>query len=319
MLRALLAAACAAILAVLVFVDLPGDLIFLEVLQNWGHAPAAGLIALVTLYLLSGRGAGAGESHWPRAREYVLAGAIAIALGIAVEVVQGFIGRDAEVEDAVQDTLGVVATLSVHAWLFRARLALRPGARVTLIAAALIAMIWATAPVAECAAAYWHRARLFPVLADFRSPRDLYFIRVVAPPVERQIHPAGVPGLGDEPTLRVPYGDHPWPGVVIDEPQPDWSAFHNLAVDVSNPNASDLAMLLTVHDRAYIGGKEDRYDRRFIIPANQRLVLKTSLTDVLHGPRGRVLNLREIGRMAIVQDSPAPLPAFFLNRVWLEK
>jgi len=317
MLRTLLAAACAALLAVLVFVDLPSDLIFLEVLQNWGHAPAAGLIALVILYLLCRR-SGASESHWPRAREYVLAGALAIGLGIAVEVVQGFIGRDAEVSDAVQDALGVVATLSSHAWLFRTRLALKASARAALIAAAAITAIWATAPVAECAAAYWHRAQLFPVLADFQSSRDLYFIRVVAPPVERLIHPAGVPGLGDEPTLRVPYGDHPWPGVVIDEPQPDWSAFHNLAVDVSNPNSSDLAMLLTVHDRAYIGGKEDRYDHRFIVPAKQRLILKAAIADIAQGPRDRVLNLRQIGRMAVVQDSPAPQPAFFLNRVWLE-
>jgi hypothetical protein len=317
MLRPLLAAACAALLAVLVFVDLPGDLIYLEVLQNWGHAPAAGLIALVTLYWLCG-GRGANPYRWPRTREYFLAGGIAMGLGIAVEVAQSFIGRDAEVGDAVQDALGVVATLSVHAWLFRQRLKLPAGARAALIALAAITTLWATAPVAECAAAYWHRARLFPVLADFRSPRDLYFIRVVAPPVERVLHATGVPGLGDEPTLRVPYGDHPWPGVVIDEPQPDWSAFHNLAVDVSNPNSSALAMLLTVHDRAYIGGKEDRYDRHFTVAANQRLVLKTPLSDILRGPRGRKLNLREIGRMAVVQESWSPQPAFYLNRVWLE-
>ncbi len=315
MLRALLAAACIAAIVVIVFVDLPGKLKYVEVVQNWGHAPVFGLLSLGILYLKTHTGKRAPAGH---PRDYFFAAAVAIALGVAVEIVQFFIGRDADPFDALQDALGIGATLSIHAWLFRHHLNLGARQRKAVIAIALVTALWAMAPVAACAAAYWHRDRLFPVIADFRSPLDLYFIRAGEPPFARVGLPAGVPGVRDQPTLRVPFGDHPWPGVVIEEPKPDWSGYQNLAVDISNPNASELTLLLTIHDRAYIGGKEDRYNRTFVVPAHERFILKTPLRDIEHGPEARTLNMRELWRVAIVQDRHSPQPAFFLNRVWLE-
>jgi hypothetical protein len=297
--RALLFLVCAITLAAVIFLDFPGGLRISDAIQNWAHAPAFAVLALGFLRAFRGR--------------YWLAGAAAVALGIAVEIVQYFLDRDADPLDVLQDTLGVVAALALHAAWFRPRSWL-------LRMTAAIAIAWAFVPLAYCAAAYWHRSQQFPVLVDFQSPLDLYFLRRFDPPLARVNLPAqfneGPPAF----TVFAPYGEHPWPGVVFEEPPADWSGYRTLAIDVANPNLQTLQMILTVHDRKYDGTPADRFDRVFTVPARQRFVLRTPIAELARAPRNRAMDLTAIWRMAIAQrrDMPNPQPGFFLNRVWLE-
>lgn len=310
--QAVLFLVCAATLGAVIFLDFPGGLRYSDAVQNWAHAPAFAVVVLGLLSLFSAR------SRRPVSIQgYGIAGAVAVLLGIAVEIVQGFLNRDADPLDVLQDTLGIVAALALHAAWSSGR-----GTRKwALHLVATMAIIWACAPLGVCAAAYWHRAQQFPVIVDFRSPLDLYFLRQFAPPLERRMLPA--PFSGEEArelTLFAPYGDHPWPGVVFEEPQPDWKGYRTLVVDVANPNSTDLELILSVHDRQYDGTPADRFDRAFTVPSDQRLVLRTPLAELARAPRGRTLDLSAIWRMAVAQQRPSrnPQPGFFLNRVWLE-
>jgi hypothetical protein len=310
--RVVLALASLAVFGAVVFLDVPGDRGYSSALQNWAHAPAFGIIALVILYLQPGR-------QFDRLRPYALAAAGAILLGIGTEFLQRLIGRDAELGDALQDIFGVFAALSLHALIVRRQPVLPPIQRRLIVRVALISSLLTLAPIVECAAAYWHRHQAFPVLADFRSDFDLYFIRQTQPPLKRTLLPASLGSAAGEAALYSPYGSgNTWPGVVIEEPYANWSGYRTLAVEVANPNASDLTLQLTVHDREYDGRPEDRFDRVFVVPPHQRLVVRASLDEIARGPRERTMDLQRLWRIAIAQQHRSHLPGFFLKRVWLE-
>jgi hypothetical protein len=207
-------------------------------------------------------------------RAYGLAGMGALALGVAVEIVQYFMHRDADPRDVLQDFWGIAAVLALHARWFASPEAQNRKRAWALQVTAAIAIVWACAPLVHCAAAYGHRSRQFPVIVDFQSSLDLYFLRAFDPPLARVRLPAQFSHDAREFTVFAPYGDHPWPGVVFEEPPPDWRGYRTLVIDVANPNPADLAMILTVHDRQYDGTSADRFDREFTLRARQRLVLR---------------------------------------------
>lgn len=85
-----------------------------DVLLNLGHLPAYGLLALVGLRLLLGRG-------WPRRRAAVVAGAVALGLGAALELVQPWFGRNMSLKDLIADAVGVALGLLLGHFLLARR------------------------------------------------------------------------------------------------------------------------------------------------------------------------------------------------------
>jgi len=168
---ALLWLAALAVVLTVIFGDLPGEGQYMAVLQNGCHSPAFAVLSLITLALLAPRI----RSPLARAVSTVVA---MVLVGAATEGIQSLFGRDAELEDVVNDlvgALGATGTWLYFQWRGRAGAAARI-ARIVVIAICAGALAYWLNPFVQCTRAYWERAAQFPVLAQFRSPRDLYFI-----------------------------------------------------------------------------------------------------------------------------------------------
>ena len=103
------------------------------------------------------------------------------------------------------------------------------------------------------------------------------------------------------------------------EVPPDWSGYTTLAVDFTNPTPMNLQFILRVHDARHDNQPEDRFGRRFELPAGTRDVLRVPLQDIAAGPKTRRLDLQRVAGMIIFRtdDSP-PAGELYLSRVWLE-
>src|SRR5262249_48320041 len=148
---------------------------------------------------------------------------ITVALGAATEVAQFVSHRDPSVGDVLRDALGAAATLSVSAYLGSPRSP--SGGRRLRAASAVIAargLGLVTPPVIWCLAAYAHRDMRFPVLCDFESPLDLYFISKGDPGIRRTTAPAPFSRRANERALFVPLVAKSVSGVTLVEPYPDW-------------------------------------------------------------------------------------------------
>lgn len=292
--------AAAAILLIVIFVEVPGAAKYSQVIQNSGHAPAFGLLALLLLDLFKTNTA----RPW---RPLALAFISTVTLGIGTELAQAVLHRDAEVQDVIHDAVGALCALSV--WVcFRYRHdAPRRLTRAIAATLALITFGTAVAPLVVCAAAYRHRHGEFPVIAQFSSPLDLYFIEATDP------HANIVRG-----GLHVGLEHGRWPGITLNEPSPDWSRYSQLFVDVSNPGQTALPLSIRVNDRQHNFHYEDRFTREFAVAPTSRLTVRYSLEEIASAPRGRRMDMRNIATVIIFRSGAVAGQSLVLHRIWLQ-
>lgn len=289
---------------------LPSHPLILGVLNNFAHAPVFGAFAVVVLILLRR------HSSLPALAGYLAVLLIALAAGGAVELIQSQLGRAAEWRDLRSDALGAIAGLAIHAALaggtaWRRWLAIA----IAIVAAAPVA--W---PVAQASQAYLVRWRKFPAIVQGLEPADRYFVHVRGADAVSAELPAAWARAGDPPSLRVRIAGGSWPGIDHVEPQPDWSGYSLLRLDLTNPNDLPLILTLRVHDRSHDNRAADRFNRSFELAPRSRTVLVVPLREIAEAPDGRMLDLSSVaGLILFTSGEPADVGReYYVTRVWLE-
>jgi hypothetical protein len=298
----LLSAAAVGIVLTVVFGDLPGTGHYIAVLQDACHAPAFFTLALILLVLLGRSAATRGRSLLWRA---TLVLPTLLLIGIGTELWQSQIGRDAEVTDVISDLIGAGAGTSFW-WYGHLRDRSDGPARLHRAAALLICLalgaLWLT-PVVRCGLAYWRRDAQFPVLAQFHSPLDQYFI---------------TGGIQQQAALRVPLERGEWPGMTLEEPVADWRGLHELLLDLGNPSQAALPLGLRINDRSHTGAYEDRFNTHFQLPPLVRTTLHIPLDQVARAPRGRPMDMSHIKQLILFGSGGTTGRAVLVYRIWLQ-
>lgn len=295
----LIAAGLLVALALVVFADVPSTTRLARELQNAAHAPAFAVIAWLLVKAMH-------PLALPFARTYACAFGLALLLAGGTEAIQYLLARDASWTDLARDLAGTTIALCLLASFDEPVSRIRRARQSLWIAAVAIGLV-TLASLGWSIAAYIHRARQFPTLVAFDSKLDGYFIHV---------HGAGgIDRTRGGAYVRLAGTD--WPGVVVEEPSPDWSGFAVLAIRVSNPSSQNLTLTLRIHDALHNKQFEDRLNRTFALPAATATLWRVPLADVAAAPRGRVMDLTRIAEMQLFSTPSAG--AFVLHGVWLER
>jgi VanZ family protein len=259
---------------------------FARTIENAGHTPLFFVLTLGVFYAL--REGGKLSGLWL----YVTAGLIGVGTGLASEVIQIPIGRDASWEDVGADAVGAVLALAAFAAFdFRAH-SQRWLSGVPLLVACVCVAIYVT-PVVRMARAYMHRNGQFPVLADFRSRLEIYWIVGIG--VKREIADGA---------LQVELVADTFPGVAFHEPVPDWRGYRNLVIDVRNPDDVELNLGVRVHDRWHRHVFSDRFNKHYAIAPGERRSVTIPLDEVRHGPRTRLMDMAHISDVTLFRAGP---------------
>jgi hypothetical protein len=253
-------------------------------LENAGHTPLFLLATLIVLLVLRH------DLRIEGARLYALAGLIGMGAGLLSEIIQKPLRRDASWEDVFADAVGVVCALALFA-LFDRRAAIGRGTRVFASFVALVCIVAYCQPIVSMARAYLHRNGQFPVLANFSSSTELYW--VVGYGINRDI----VRGA-----LAVEFDADTFPGLSLHEPMPDWRGFKTLVIDVENPETVPLFLGVRVHDRRHGRTYNDRFNRRFELAATERRELRVALDDVQRAPRERLMDMGHISDITLFRS-----------------
>lgn len=289
---------------------LPSHPLIIGVLNNFAHAPVFGAFAVVVLVLLRR------HTSLPALAVYFVAFLLALAAGGAVELVQPLLGRAAELRDLRNDALGALAGLALHG-------AIVDGSarrRVPTVAVAIAAAMPAVWPVAEASQAYLVRLLRFPVIVQGLASGEQYFIQVQGAAVVPEVLPAAWARPEDPESLHIRIASGSWPGIHHLEPQPDWSGYSLLKLDLTNPDDRPLNLTLRVHDRAHDNRASDRFNRSFDLKPRIRAVLSIPLREIAEAPIGRTLDLSRVAGL-ILFTSGDPLEIgreYYVTRIWLE-
>lgn len=278
----------------------------LAVLNNAAHAPVFGALAVAWLLLLR-EVSPLGEWH-----RFAVAFLATVATGGLIELIQPAIGRGAEWVDLLNDALGAITGLALAAAFISRRL---PMLLIALVAAAPV--LW---PVAEASIAYATRAWEFPTVLGGDTRADRFFVRTHGVKWEPSMLPPQWSQAGDPLSLRIQIVGGNWPGITHNEPQPDWSDYSKLMLDITNPESRPLRLTLRVHDRLHDNRAGDRFNRTIILAAARRSVLVIPLLEIASAPEGRSLDLSRVaGVILFGEGNPEMIDRrFYLTRIWLE-
>lgn len=303
------------LLALVVLAPLPGSTRLFRALHDSAHAPVFGCIALLILTLLRSQPR---TRDWKPAAQYVAAFLSSTFLGAATELLQIPVARDASLLDWRNDVLGSAAFLAAFA-AFDPRVPRRAWIKGLLAGVAALAMIASTLPVLQALREQIRRESQFPVLVDFTHRFDGYYVAGSGDAaLIFEAMPEAWRRQPQEQALRIEFGEGRWPGVILDEPSPDWSRYATLAIDVTNPTEVPLELVVRVHDRAHNNAFTDRFNRDFSIGPRTRSELRIPLSEIRAAPAGRAMGMQEIEALVLFRDAGSGASRMYLSRAWLE-
>jgi VanZ family protein len=285
--RLLLLVVYVLVAAALLFVPLPISTTYAgRTIENAGHTPLFLIGTLAVLSILRH------DLKLNGARLYALAGLIGCGAGFLSEVIQKPLHRDASWEDVFADATGAVCALALYALVDRAP-AVRAPVRAAVFAVAMVCIAAYAAPIVSMTRAYLHRNGQFPVLANFDSGVELFWI--VGYGIKREIKGGA---------LDVTFDAEQFPGFSFHEPVPDWRPFKTLLIDVENPDSQVLQLGMRVHDMGHGRVFIDRFNRHFELAPGERRTLRIDLEEVRHGPKNRLMNMGQISDVTLFHGRP---------------
>ena len=280
------------LLAILVLVEAPERTRFWDAFFDAGHAPLFGLAAL-----LMRRPLATWRPAWTGSRLSWAAFAATLVVGGATELLQLLQPtRAASVGDLLRDAAGAGAFLVLRtAW--RERETARgprtaphlPGARAALGVALLGAV---AAPLLLVMAQNAGRNRAFPTL--FRLDGS-WWERPLVSADNAEFVPA-LAGRGNAPTsrlARLSLRPGQYPGLVLDEPYPDWRGCERLTFTVVSELDAPLTLTIRINDAAHDHRYSDRFNRRLTIEPGETRI-EVPLDEVRRAPRDREMDMRRI-------------------------
>lgn len=213
------------------------------------------------------------------------------AFGLATEILQGIVGRDASWIDFGNDLLGAAMALMLHG-LRERRSAIGQVRYPRVLPLALIVTgVLATGPFLWTVMAYGHRALKEPVVWE---PGSRLFMRFAK------------------------WQTGEYPGLNIREPLPDWSSYSALNVVLRNLQDNRLRIYVRINDQESDGTDEDHYLGSVWLEPRSAGTLRIALESLRKVPRGRQMDMNDIKQVVLYETMPGDLPGFQVVKIQLE-
>ena len=302
---------CLATMYLLFGIDLPGHTMLWREIGNAGHIPLFGVIAIALLIFSR-----AFLSGWLKRPilHYAFAFILASGLGFATEFLQWFTPRDADFWDIVRDVIGAAGFLGLAAAYDKSlsgSLGKKGLARGMIIAASVSILIAGLSPVIAWMTADIYRSLRLPVICDFESPAERFFIRLHHAELARVEAPDTWRKESSNRVGLVDFLPAEYPELYMLEPYPDWSRYHRFSFEVFNPSDSAVNLTLRIEDAWHTGDYTDRFNRTFILqPGGNTIAVDCS--DIETAPATRKMEMSSISAFSLfLHDIKTPVILYF--------
>lgn len=243
-------------------------------------------------------------------RQWIWVTLVAIAIGITIEAIQHYVGRNFSLNDVLHNLFGVWLGLfwgqkpSRLIWSLRC-------CSVLLI----IPSVWV---VIDSGVAHNTMRIQFPQLNSFETRHEFQLLRASNPHVK--IHPAQSLHTHGTQAAQVMLTTHRYSGVSLVVSYGDWSNYAVLLMDLYNPDTEPFELVVKISDHQHDrGGNKfnDRFNRRIILMSGWNQV-RIDLDDIRSAPLGRSMQMDAIGNMTIFSAQLTKPQEFYLDNVRLQ-
>ncbi|WP_039911809.1 VanZ family protein [Cellvibrio mixtus] len=269
-------------------------------LWNFGH-----IVFFTTLTLLIHQFISLAQWH-----RWLLLTGLVLVVGIAIELIQGAIGRHKSWQDVFYNLTGVWVGLfwflKPSPWVWSGRFI------------ALVALSPAVIKVLVAAYSYGLMHQQMPVVNNFDSSADMQQVHFNSTQV--QIAQSENYAVNGKFSLAVTLNPGRYSGLRLTIPARNWVSYRQLKMSFFNPDPELLIVSLRISDLQHDRG-DNLYNDRF----NKLLTLKQGWNEVLipvseiqSAPKAREMNLAEVSSMGLFTSNLAHSRKFFWDYIYLE-
>lgn len=233
-------------------------------------------------------------------------------VGVAIEWLQGNVGRQSDWHDILRNLIG---TWLVLAWMNRPGPDTRRAiARWCLRVTALVLLVVELNAVAEVAQRQYRIEHQLPTLYDFNASEPSHFWR-------GNVYQAQDYVQDDDFSLRIDLGTNFYTGAALDNLPEDWRGYDALQITLYNPDPSPLEMTLRVNDIVHDRSKNpysDRYNTRLPLESGMNR-FRIPLSEIRQAPKSRDMDMNEIRRLVIFTTGLKQPRQVYLLQLKLDK
>ncbi len=269
----------------LLFMPFAADSLWWREVFNSGHTILFVVISSVLYFRLS-----ATVRFSNSAIIYLIVLVTGLLLGIAIEVLQGLLQREASVNDLYRNFFGIISGLGLVS--LRRQKSLYN--KMLMAMFSLGFLLLGTCSLFQISWHYIQRANAFPVILDFNAEWSDSFVRFNRTEMEMFSSRAG-----DKNRLfHIRFDTGIYPGITIIEPVADWSAYRNLRFKVASGAKDDTNLILRIHDKNHDNNYQDRFNQKLVLhPGLNEIVIP--LDQIKKGPVSRDLDLANIAGLIL--------------------
>ncbi len=244
-------------------------------------------------------------------KTYLAVLVIGLLLGVAVEILQGMLQREASIEDLYKNIFGLVSGLGFVSftqqkiWRKKILLAIFSFGFLLLGTSSLFQISWD----------YLQRDKAFPSITALDEKWFASFYRFNKAELLGVVEPAAKDSAK---LYRLRFDPGKYPGINIIEPEENWSAYGKLRFIVFSANKENIELILRVHDKKHNQNYNDRYNERFVISPGQNDIA-VNLTKIRDAPADRELNLHNIAGVQLFLNNTQHSLFLELSDLFLEK
>ena len=224
------------------YLQLPGNTLFWQSLQNSGHSIVFAGLAVVTMYSVMRL------RNTTLTLGALLAGSSLFAVGLIIEMSQQAIGRGASLQDLVFNFAGIVCGLSAYAvgQAFLHKKAHKPATWLVAIVG-VAAIAWSLKLPMTFFVTSLQRPSL-PTLTNFENPGAYLYVGGAGSTHQVAQHSEWEQNRSQ--SVKVTFETGRWPNVSFKEPLEDWSNYSSITFTVFNPSDKAISMRIRIDDRS---------------------------------------------------------------------
>ncbi len=232
-------------------------------------------------------------------------------LGISIEIIQPYFGRQASFTDIIYDFFGILAAASLFALRH-----LADSPKKFLLASLAVLTALSTARPLYDGHIVSQRTQAIPTLFDFDSgyERSLWQVSGQA---HASVVEAPVAWFGNSTRVaKLSLLGGNYPGIRFHEPHTDWRSFQNLSFYIYSPANDVVQFNVRIHDQAHNNDYSDRFNRSLtVLPGVNRFSIP--LMEIANAPIERHLQLDAVDEIAFFSVNPPQPVTLYLDNLKL--
>lgn len=283
-------------------------------IANSGHGVVFFLATLILLSMLR-----------PQRNQRATITAICIfatTVGLVIELVQPYFGRNASALDFFYDIIGILGAASYHLTMEANKKNQNRKKTTWLLLGTFCALSLITYPTYKAILLLKHYSKL-PTLYSFDAPAEAKFwslnadsqLTLVMPPVSKATEQKPIQTNANQAAL-ISLNSGKYPGISFHNFYADWSEYKTIILDLFAKTTMEL--VVRIHDSAHNHTYSDRYNMKLKLTKGANRI-EIPLSEIEKGPESRKLDLKNIDNMTLFAISPGETLEFYIDEIRLER